>query len=185
MKINISRHHLYILLVSVFLFLFVILFSFILLIPKGQDYREQRMEVKKIVSKVDKYQNFHDETFETLKELQSKNRHIITAFDNIFDPKRFEKEHKSYFSALSILKISKKEDEAEFAVYEVNTTSSISSPKNFYNFLDAVNKSDWIIGVNFPITFKRQGEMIASSFTMKVYCNNRDTNASASASVDK
>lgn len=185
MKINISRPNLYTLLVSVFLLLFVFIFSFVLLIPKGKDYREKRIELKKTQNRVDKYQNFHDKTLKTLKELQSKNRHIITAFDTIFNPKRFEKEYKSYFSALSVSKISKKEDEDEFAVYEVNTTSSIHSPKNFYNFLDAVNKSDWIIGVNFPITFKRQGEMISSSFTMKVYCNNRDTNASASASLNK
>jgi len=185
MKINISRHYLYILLVSLFLFLFVLLFAFLVLIPEGKEYREKRMELKKTTIKVNKYQNFYDETLGTLKDLQSKDRHIIAGFDNIFNPDRFEKQHKTYFSSLSLSKISKVEDENEFAVYEVNTTSRISSPTNFYNFLDAVNKSDWIIGVNFPINFKRDGEMIDSSFTMKVYCNNKDSNATASKSENK
>ena len=70
----------------------------------------------------------------------------------------------------------KLDNEEEFSVYEVNTTSEITSPKNFYNFLEAVNKSDWIVGVNFPITFKRDGEIISSSFTMKVYENNQELN---------
>jgi len=166
MKINISRHYLYILLFSLFMLMLILLFAFLVLIPKGKEYREQRMELKK----------------SKLKDLQSKNRHIITAFENRFDAKKFQKEHKSYFSSLTLSKISKEKDEGEFAVYEVNTTSRISSPKNFYNFLDAVNKSDWIIGVNFPITFKRDGENISSSFTMKVYSNKEDSNATASAS---
>jgi hypothetical protein len=51
--------------------------------------------------------------------------------------------------------------------------------------LDDLNKGDWIIGVNFPINFVRDGEMIKSSFTMKVYTNNKDKNATASASEAK
>ena len=182
MKINISRHYLYILLSSLFMLLLILLFSFLVLIPKGKDYREQRVELRKSNIKLQKYQDYHDTVYAKLKDLQSKNRHIITAFANTFDAKKFQKEHKSYFSSLSLSKISKDKDEGEFAVYEVNTTSRISSPKNFYNFLDALNKSDWIIGVNFPITFKREGENISSSFTMKVYCNKEDTNVTASAS---
>jgi hypothetical protein len=185
MKINISRHYLYILLVSFFLFLFVLIFAFVILIPEGKEYRQTRIELKKTANELHKYQNFHDETMQRLKNLQSENRHIITAFDNIFNPDRFEKVYKSYFSALTLSQLSKLKDKQGFAVYEVNTTSQIASPKNFYEFLDALNKSDWIIGVDFPIDFKRDGEMIKSSFTMKVYCNKRDTNASASLSKAK
>jgi len=151
------------------------------LIPEGKKYREKRVEVKKATQELMKYQNFHDETLDTLKNLQSENRHIIAAFDATFNPYRFEKQHKSYFSSLKLSKISRDSDEDGFAVYEVNTTSKISSPTNFYDFLDAVNKSDYIIGVNFPINFVRDGEMIKSSFTMKVYANNSDKNSTASS----
>ena len=185
MKINISRHQIYILLLSVFLFLFVLVFSFGLLIPEGQEYRVKRIALKKEQKEFNKYQAFHDETLATLKELQSKNRNIITAFDRPFSPQRFEKQHKVHFSSLTIAEIKRAKDEEGFSVYEVNTTSHISSPTNFYDFLDALNKGDWIIGVNFPIKFVRDGEMIKSSFTMKVYANNKDKNASASASSAK
>lgn len=117
-----------------------------------------------------RYQNFNDEISDKLKGLQSANRHIITAFDTAFDAERFEKQYKTYFSTMQLTQKQKvgMEDEI-FHVYEVNTTSHISSPTTFYDFLDAVNKSDWIIGVNFPIHFKRDAEMISSSFTMQVY----------------
>jgi hypothetical protein len=165
--------------------LFVLIFAFVILIPQGKEYRQERLELKKVTIKMHKYQNFHDDIYAKLKDLQSKNRHIITAFENSFDEQRFEKEHKNYFSSLTLSKLKKLNDEKGFTVYEVNTTSNIASPKNFYDFLDALNKSDWIIGVNFPITFKRDGETIASSFTMKVYSNKEDTNVSKSPSEAK
>ena len=171
--------------VSMVLFVFVMLFSFLVLIPEGKEYRIKRVELKKTIREFRDYSNFHYETQDTLQDLRSKNRRIITAFDKTFSPDRFERENKSYFSQLRVSSLSSPSLKSGFGVYEVNTTSQISSPKSFYDFLDAVNKSEYIIGINFPIDFKRDGEIIRSSFTMKVYCNNRDTNLSASSSEKK
>ena len=156
---------------TILLLVFVLVFSFTVLIPNGKEYRVKRAELKKENLVLKQLSDFSIEKEVMLQKLQSDNLHVIKAFATEFNAQRFEKQHKSFFSSLTILKMSKAEDEEEFSVYEVNTTSEISSPKSFYNFLDAVNKSDWIIAVNFPINFKREGEMISSSFTMKVYNN--------------
>ncbi len=185
MKINISRQHIYLMALSFFLFIFVLVFSFGVLIPQGKEYRIKRVELKKLSKELRAYKNLHSETAQTLQDLRSKNRSIITAFDATFNPERFEKQNKQYFSSLKVKEVDFSKVEDQFAIYEVNTTSEISSPTNFYKFLDAVNKSDWMIEVNFPIDFKRDGEMIKSSFKMKVYCNNNDTNATASSSEAK
>ena len=169
MKINISRQNLYLLILSVLLLIFVLLFSFSLLIPKGKEYRIKKAELKRESLELRKYENFRDDVLGKLTQLKSEHRNIITAFDTEFNPKRFQKLHKDYFNSLDIKKKVKSEDEEGFDVYEVNTTSKISSPASFYGFLESVNKSDWIVGVNFPINFKREDEMIRSSFTMKVY----------------
>lgn len=163
--------------VTLFLLLFVLIFSFGVLIPKGKEYRMEKTELKKENLELKQLSDFSIVKEVVLQKLQSDNLHAIKAFATEFNPERFEKQHKSFFSSLSVSKVSKSEDEEEFSVYEVNTTSEISSPKSFYNFLDAINKSDWIIAVNFPISFKRGGEMISSSFTMKVY-NNKESNSS-------
>ncbi len=179
MKMNISRQNLYLLVLSTFLLIFVLIFSFSVLIPKGKEYREQKAELNKDNLELRKYQEFNEETLEILKKLQRDKGHILTAFDNTFNPQRFVKEHQNYFNTLSLSKIEKsKDDEGEFSVYEVETTSQINSPKSFYDFLDAVNKSNWIIGINFPINFKREEQMIRSSFTMKVYRVKKDSNTS-------
>jgi hypothetical protein len=173
MKISISRQSIYLVVTSTVLLLFVTLFSFLVLIPEGKNYREQRIELKKESKELQKYQNFHDETLERLKELQGENRHIIQALDTSFNPQRFEKIHKEFFSSLVISEQTQISNEDDFYIYEVNTTSHINSPQSFYNFLDAVNKSDWVIGINFPINFKRDGDLIKSSFTMRVYNANK------------
>lgn len=169
MKIDISRQNLFLILLLTFLLGIVLIFSLHVLIPEGKEYRERKMELTKEYIELRRYQDFHDETLAILKELQSKNKNIIEAFDNKFDPERFHKLHIGHFNELSISEIKKVSQEEEFGIYEVNTTSHINSPTNFYDFLDSVNKSNWIIGVNFPIHFEREGEMIRSSFTMKVY----------------
>ncbi|WP_455756833.1 hypothetical protein [Sulfurimonas sp.] len=180
MEINISRQNIYLLSISIILFIFVLVFSFSFLIPEGKEYRLKRAEFKKESSELRQYENFRDEVSQKLSELRSENRHIITAFDRDFDPQRFEQTHKDYFKSLLIAPKVQVVDEDGFNVYEVNTTSQINSPKSFYDFLDAVNKSDWIISINFPIEFKREGEMIRSNFTMKVYNNQNDSNSSVS-----
>ena len=182
MKIDTSRPNIYLMILSVFLLIFVLLFSFLVLIPEGKDYRGERVEIRKENAELRRFQNFNDEVFELLKKLQGDNRNIITAFDNSFNPQRFEKQHVSYFKSLNISKKINTMQEDEFVVYEVNTTSKINSPKSFYDFLDAINKSDWIIGINFPIHFKRDSALIHSSFTMKVYNVNQESNEDVNAS---
>ena len=185
MKSSISRQHIYLLVISLMLLLFVILFSFAVLIPQGKEYRIQKAALAKEMKELRGYQKFSDETYELLKELQRENRHIITAFATAFDVERFQKQHREHFKNLRVVEMQKLEPLDGFTLYEVNTTSKISSPSTFYDFLDAINKSDWIIDINFPIEFKREGEYINSSFTMKVYANSDESNESASESVDK
>ena len=175
MKINISRQNLYLLSLSVFLLIFVLVFAFALLIPEGKEYRNQRENLKKENNELKKYENFRDDILEQLTDLKSDNRNIIAAFGRSFDARRFEKMQRNYFTSLHLEERIQLKDDNRFSVYEVNTTSKINSPKSFYDFLDAVNKSDWIISINFPINFKREADMIRSSFTMKVYSTTLDT----------
>ena len=52
MKISISRQNLYLLVLSVILLIFVLFFSFLVLIPKGKEYRQKRTEIKKELTKL-------------------------------------------------------------------------------------------------------------------------------------
>ncbi|MDD2782045.1 hypothetical protein [Sulfuricurvum sp.] len=168
-----NRQTLYILILSFILLLGVLFFSFFFLIPKGKEYRLLRLEAKKEFQQLELTQNRHDIVFNRLKELQAQNRHTISAFDTPFNTERFERLYKKEFTDLYLTEVTTFETNGTFKVYEVNATSKITSPESFYTFVDGVNKSEWIIGVNFPIHFERDGDKIRSSFTMKVH-NNED-----------
>lgn len=168
---NISRQNLYLLALSVILLIIVMVFSFTVLIPNGKEYRIKRNELLQETRKLRQLNDFSIETEVILDKLTSDNRHIITAFDMKFDKVRFVKQHRKFFTSLKVSKMHKIDAKEEFDIYEVRASSEINSPTSFYKFLEAVNKSDWIIAVNFPIDFKRDAELIHSSFTMKVYSN--------------
>lgn len=179
-KIEISRQNIYIAVLSVLLLIFVLMFSFSLLIPQGKEYRIKRAEIKNITKELHEIDNYHFEILELLKKMQGDNRHTITALETKFSKERFLKQHKEFFNTLTLSQRVQVDNEGEFIVYDVNTSSQMNSPKSFYNFLDAINKSDWMIGVNFPIEFKRDGEMIYSTFSMKIYSNPKESNTTES-----
>jgi hypothetical protein len=164
-----NRQAVYLIILSFVLLIGVFVFSFFFLIPKGKEYRLLRLENKKEIQQLDLTQRRYDQTYEKLKDIQSQNRHTITAFETPFNSERFSKLYKQEFQDLYLTELDTNDTNTSFKTYEVNVTSNIASPKSFYTFLDGINKSEWIIGVNFPIHFEREGELIRSSFTMKVH----------------
>jgi len=155
------------------LLLVVLLFSFLLLIPKGKEYRAFRLESKKEMHSLELAQRGYNQARDKLEELKGLNRHVITAFSTPFNAERFTKLNKKEFQDLYLTEMTAQDGEGKFKIYEVNATSKITSPQSFYHFLENINKSDWIIGVNFPVYFERDGDKIRSSFTMKVHSNGK------------
>ncbi len=125
--------------------------------------------MKKYAANEAQFNMWHDEVFEELKELQSSKKHIIAAYENSFDKERFIKINGIYFESLNLSELEKQAGKDPFTLYEVNATSRIDSPNSFYAFLQSINKSDWIVNVNFPIHFEREGNLIKSSFTLKIF----------------
>ncbi len=193
MKLRINRQSIYLFSIAFILLIMVLLFSFLVLVPAGKEYRVDRMEKKKVAAELRQHQTWHDETYEKLKKLQATHKRAIMAYESSFDAERFVKINRSYFEDLTLSRLVPKPNENGFALYEVNATSKIDSPQSFYAFLEGMNKGDWIIGVNFPIHFERHDKLILSSFTMKVYgladetseSNSNATQEKAASEVDK
>jgi len=169
MRGRINHQTLYLIFLSSFLLVGIVLFSVFFLIPKGKEYRILRLEAKKEQQMVDRAREHHSTINEKLEKLQAAHAETIKAYETHFSPPKFTKIHHKEFQNLSLTEIAMADHNGSFKVYEVNATTSITSPESFYHFLEKVNKSEWIIGVNFPIHFEREGELIKSSFTMKVH----------------
>lgn len=166
-----NHRTLYLVLISLFLFVGIVVFSILFLIPKGKEYRTLRLENKKEQQFVARAQERYNQVNEKLAKLKSEHAHTMKAFATPFDPKKFTKINQQDFENLYLTEIEMADGNGSFKVYEVNATTKINSPQTFYGFLEKINKSDWIIAVNFPINFERDGDKIKSSFTMKVHHN--------------
>ncbi len=149
----------------------IIFFAFvaIFLIPTGKQYKKDHKVYMEAIYERNKAQEYHDETMMNLKDLQQKNRSIIVAYSNKFDPDAFAKQYRGYFKQLKLTTVDAKEEEDIFDIYEVKATSDIHSPTDFYDFLEAVNKSENIISVEFPIDFVAERSVIRASFRLKVF----------------
>ena len=164
-----KRQTLFVVILSLLLLIGVVTFSVFFLIPKGKEYRTLRLESKKEFQQFELTQNRYDNTHNRLEDLKKQHKHTIGAFDKMFDPGRFERLYKKEFTDLYLTEVTATDANGTFKVYEVNATTKITSPQSFYSFLENINKSEWVIGVNFPIHFERDGDQIRSSFTMKVH----------------
>ena len=155
----------------------VLFFAFvaIFLIPTGKEYKVDHKKYMKAVYERNRAQDFHDDTMQNLKDLQTKNRNIILAYSNAFDPDAFARQYSRYFKRLKLTSVEGKKKEDIFDIYEVKATSDLHSPTDFYEFLDAVNKSENIISIEFPIHFVADGSVIHSSFRLKVFNADFDT----------
>lgn len=155
---------------TVLFFLIII----VLFIPTGKSYKKVHKAYVKEMIKLDDKQMIHDETKDKLQNLQSKNRSYIMAYENKFNAQSFNTLYSKYFVKLTLTQQQKLQNEDIFDVYEVNTTSNLHSPTDFYEFLTAVKKSENIIRVEFPINFIAKNNMLYASFRMKVYGANFD-----------
>jgi len=164
-----GRNLINILLLSLGFIILFFAFVAIFLIPTGKEYKKDHKNYMKAIYERDRAQDFHDDTMQNLKDLQTKNRAIILAYSNLFDPDAFARQYSRYFKRLKLTSVDAKEKDNIFDIYEVKATSDIKSPTDFYDFLNAVNKSENIISVEFPINFISDGPVIHSSFRLKVF----------------
>lgn len=166
-----SRQNIYLLTSILVLLSFIIIFAFLVLIPNGKSYRVAKTQLNSANAELKDLQDRYAMVSNELHNILSKNDKVLQAYKNSFDTKEFIEQNKKYFTSLDVSQVSKLDEEDGFSVYKVDTVSNIHTPQNFYDFLDNISNSKWIILVNFPIEFKKDADLIMSSFTMKVYNN--------------
>jgi hypothetical protein len=163
------RQTMYLLLITTFLSICVLFFSFWVIIPAGKVYRKERDMSHKARMELREYQAVYDQRAGELSDLKQKHAFILRAFSKKFDTKSFIEKNSQYFQDLNLTKLQASGTQTLYDTYEINATSKISTPLAFYKFLDNIDKQGWIIRINFPINFTKEGASINLRFTMQVY----------------
>ncbi len=156
----------------IFLMIFLIItfsFVFLLIIPNIKEHRVLQAEHKRVLLHKTRVETLFSERDAELNKIKSENSHVISAFKHDFSTKEFIEYAQKFFSNVSLVEIAQSDYKHEFTEYELNVTSLLKTPTNFYNFLDGLNRYNNIVQADFPIHLESDKEHISSIFKIKVY----------------
>ena len=157
----------------IFLMVFIVItfgLIFILIIPSVKEHRALKAEHKRVLVHKTRVENLYLERESELSKLKSDNAHSIKAFKHTFLKEEFLTYTRTFFSDVHLSEISKSDFQKEFTEYELNVTSSLKTPTNFYTFLEGLNRYSNIIQADFPIHLESNTkDNITSTFKIKVY----------------
>ncbi len=153
---------------TVFIIVALILILFFIL-PSVKEYRSARANFERANVYKIRAENILKERNEELKKLKVENRKIFDSFEHDFSKREFISFANKFFSKVKLQKVKESDYKKEFVEYELNVTSSLRTPVNFYRFLEGLNNYTNIIQADFPIELKSDGKSINSSFKIKVY----------------
>ncbi len=155
-----------------FLAIFIVITLVLLLtliVPNIKEYRTARGQYNNASVHKIRVQSVLAERENDLKELQSKNRKVFEAFKHKFTQDEFIGFANNFFDKVTLKEVKQSDYKKEFKVYELNVTSSLKTPVNFYKFLEGLNHYQNMIQADFPIELISNGDIINSSFKIRVY----------------
>ncbi len=150
--------------------LLCVAFFFLFLRPSITDQRLKNINFRKaeIVQKETK--NEYEGLVKTLKELKTQNSKMINAFNAVVEKERLQSELAQYFGEVNIASFLKTPQEP-YVKTEVVVQANSLELKNFYDFLDWVNSSGYIMRVDFPIDIRKEDEKLYYTFKLLVFSN--------------
>ena len=149
----------------------VITFSivFLMIIPNVKEHRALQTEYKRVLVHKTRVENLYLEREAELSKLKVENDAVIKAFKHVFTQEEFITYARKFFAEVHLTQITKSEYKKEFVEYELNVTSTLKTPTNFYSFLEGLNRYSSIVQADFPIHLESGKESITSTFKLKVY----------------
>lgn len=145
----------------------VMIFSFI--VPNIKEYRQIEATYASSQHALLKIQKNFENTLSELNNIEKTNEFTLKSLNNKFNEISFIAFASKYFDNVNLNELPKTDENDEFYRYELNVTSAMNTPSKFYNFLDDLKTYDNIVKVDFPINMKSQGNLINTTFNIRIY----------------
>jgi len=157
-------------------FLFFTLFIIItlaiiafLISPAIHSFKKAKKEYYQTKYNLEVTTNEYKTKLKSLKKLQNANRKIINALKRDFNEKNFKMFASKYMSVHTIKEINSSVYKKDFLKTTYIVTSTIKSPKNFYDFIDSLKTYKSVLRVYFPIDFVKNKENIDLTLKLEHY----------------
>lgn len=147
----------------------VMLFVFLVVIPSIKTFKTKKAEYL-YQQKHKKELALQKEKLETeLRSIEKKYADALSAFKNDFDEKSFLSEAGKYFQNIKLIPKSDKKSESGLQIYAFKADFDARTPVQFYKFVDALQKMDNVVKINFPVILDAKNNTIHLQFNMSVY----------------
>ncbi len=145
----------------------IVIFAF--LVPNIKEYKSVKIEYTRHLKSLNKSIQIQNQKEDELQNITKNNMKILDALIKKFNKTNFLNYTNRFFSDVKLSKKINLNEQDKFVIYELNVTTSLKSPNNFYDFLDGLSTYENIIKADFPIKLIAQKDKIKSSFKIKVY----------------
>jgi len=104
-----------------------------------------------------------------LKKLKIENKKIIASLNRNFDKNNFKIFASKYINITNIKEINSSVYKNDFIKTSFLVDAIIKSPKNFYEFIDALKNYKYVVKAYFPVNFEKKDENIALTFKIEYF----------------
>jgi HAMP domain-containing protein len=157
-------------------FLFFTLFIIITLLfiafiisPAINNFKKAKQEYYQTKYNLEVTTNEYKDKLTELKKLKNSNRKILNALKRDFDENNFKLFASKYMSVYSIKETNSTVYHKDFIKTTYFMKAKIKSPKNFYDFIDALKNYKSVLRVYFPIDFVKNKENIDLTLKLEHY----------------
>ena len=139
---------------------------FLIISPVTDNFRQTKKEYYETKHKLEIITSEYKEKVKKLKKIKNINQKVLDAFKKDFNEKSFKSFVSSYMKIYSIKKIDSIKFQKSFIKTTYITESTIKTPKNFYDFINAIKNHQYIVRVYFPHKFIKHNKEI--NLTLKI-----------------
>ena len=143
-------------------------FGFFIFAPEIKSYRALDIVLDEKRERLQRLEQEFDKKYLLLQERQESEGAIDRALHQHFDEDLFSAYLKQFFQKVELHSIVS-EREAGLQSDLLTVRAVISSPADYYRFIDALNQFTWVAEIEGSQRFKGLQEGIESAFSLKVY----------------
>lgn len=145
------------------------LIIFVLIVPNMKEYKSVKALYSRNEMATMRIKNNLNAKESELQKIAQNNQKLLDALIIKFNEQKFTQYANKFFQNVTLKKSTQQATHKGFLVYELNVSSSIQSPQNFYDFLNGLASYESVIKADFPIKMVADSNIIQSNFNIKVY----------------
>jgi len=156
----------------IFLTVFVIislLAIFFIISPTIDNFKKTKKEYYQTKQKLEIIINEYRKKMKRLRKIKKINKKVLNAFRIGFNEHNFELFASNYMKVHSIKKIDFTKFRKDFIKTTYTIESTVKTPKDFYDFIDAIKSEKYTLRVYFPNKFIKRDKEINLNLKIEYY----------------